>query len=171
MVVLDCPRCRGETLLPEVGEGVTCRWCGWHGPAAGWLFARHPARVQKAALEELRPIAHLLRTLGVGQTVTAFIYFALFLGFGDVMANLRESPTAALVLGIGVVLLVSGVLLIAGGVAVRRGWNRLLAVTAAWLALTSPLVLGIPIGIWALLKLNRPEGRAAFRQPTGSPAE
>lgn len=63
---------------------------------------------------------------------------------------------------VGPYLMASGAVIVAAARALRRGRGRVLGVVAAWLALFSPLLIGLPIGFWALRMLHRPEVRAAF---------
>ena len=65
------------------------------------------------------------------------------------------------------IMLVLGVLIILGGVKMKQLRSYGLAMTATILAMipcTSPCcVLGLPIGIWALVVLNNAEVKSAFR--------
>lgn len=165
MILLRCPRCHACTPAEDDATKVACWWCHlWVGPVDRHAV-RDPAAVRKFVLDDLRPIASLMLTFGIGQTLTAVIYlwvFASWMSEGHVylIGNFEQNP---LVYAIGVVLLVGGVFIIAGGVALRRGRGRLYAVVGAIFTLASPLLLGIPIGAWALWKLGRPEVRAAFK--------
>ena len=72
--------------------------------------------------------------------------------------------------GAGVASLLVAPVLIAGGIAMLRGKSLGLARVAAILSVipvtSCCCVVGIPIGIWALLILKKPEVEAHFRRPT-----
>jgi len=62
--------------------------------------------------------------------------------------------------GIGLGLL--GGLIAFGGWMTRRGRYWQFCLVAGGLTLLSPLVAGVPLGLWGLWKLTRPEVKAAF---------
>lgn len=161
MYLLHCPRCRGVTLHPDDTAGHACRWCGWQGRPPRDHLVDDPAAVRRFVLADLRPVANLLLTFGIGQLVTTLFYF-LFVAsqVGAYLSGRHE--TSVMVYAIGLALLAGGVLIFAAAIAVQLGRNRIVALTGAWLALTSPLLLGLPVGAWAVWKLTRPEARAAF---------
>lgn len=167
MYLLHCPRCRGVTLNPDDSAGHACRWCGWRGRPPRDRVVDAPAAVRRFVLADLRPVANQLLTFGIGQFITALIFLWFFIGAmsqGNVylVGRFEQNP---MTYAIGLVLLAGGVLILAAAIAVRLGRNRLVALTGAWLALASPLLLGIPVGLWAVWKLTRPEARAAFTRP------
>jgi hypothetical protein len=160
--LLRCPRCFGHTPADDEVEEVVCRWCRTRVTEVEWHTERSKAVVREFLLADLRPVADLMRTFAIGQLVIAAVYLFFFLGCGGLITHFHGQVNEVMVIAIGVVLLVSGVFVYAGEVALRLGRWRLIAVTGAIFALTSPLLLGLPIGIWALWKLSRPEGRAVF---------
>jgi uncharacterized integral membrane protein len=161
--LLNCPKCRGVTPHTDDATEMACRWCGWRGRPPLGNVVRDPAAVRRAVLAEVRPVAYLLFTFGIGQLLTALMYCLMFINPTNTTNYLfGRVPQSPMLYAIGLTVLVGGVLILAAAVAVERGRNRLIAVTGAWLALTSPLLLGIPIGVWALRTLSRPEVRAAF---------
>jgi hypothetical protein len=106
--------------------------------------------------------------ISVGAAAGEIVRFAFkgrgyYGGFGraEPIVGLGASVTAALAL-----LFVAGLILIAG-MQMSRLRSRELCLVASVLAMipcTSPCCpVGIPMGLWALLVLNRPEVRAAFR--------
>jgi len=164
--LLHCPRCWGTTLLTDDPDGSRCRHCGWHGRPPLNHIVRDPEAVRQFVAKDLGPVAALLRTLGMGQTIIALV-FCFFLVCGGGASFFGFTPQLAMAGAIGVVLLVGGVLICAGDVAIRLGRWRLIAVVGAIFALTSPLLIGLPLGVWALQRLNRPEVRAAFAPSVG----
>jgi hypothetical protein len=161
--LLHCPRCAGETAAEDDAEWVTCRWCLLRVGTNGNHIVRDPNMVRRFLLDEIWPLAALLRTFGTGQIVLALLYFLFFFGCLGGAGRFDDVPRTVMLVAIGAVLFVSGVFVYAGAHAVYHGKRRLIAVTGAVFALTSPLLLGLPIGVWALWKLSRPEGRAVFQ--------
>jgi hypothetical protein len=161
--LIHCPRCRGQTAADDDAEWIHCRWCKLPVPAADGHVVRDPKMVRRFLLEELQPLATLMRTFAVGQLVIAFAYHFFFLGLRGLIEHFHGQVNEVMVIAIGVVLFASGVFVYAGAHAVEHGKWRLIATTGAVFAVTSPLLLGLPIGVWALCKLNRPEGRAVFQ--------
>lgn len=148
--------------MAEDAERGLCQWCRlWVGTADGRHLIREPRMLRWYVLNDLTSLASLMFTFGIGQTVIAVTYFWFFFGCGPTATRLEPLPLVLFV-AIGVVLFVGGVFIIAGSMAVRYGRQRLFAVVGAIFTLTSPLIIGLPVGIWALWKLNRPEVKAAF---------
>ena len=165
MYLLHCPRCWGVTLLADDEADVGCRWCRWRGRPPLENLVHDPQAVRRFVLAELQPVGQVLALFGVAQCVTAAIYFLLFFGCGGALARFGYTPQLVLVAAVGAVLAVGGVIIWAASFAVRTGRGRLIAVAGAVFALTSPLLLGIPIGVWAVRELTRPEVRAVFARP------
>lgn len=169
MFVLYCPRCRGYTAADDDATKVACQWCHLWVKATDKHTLRGPEFLRQFVLSDLWSVADLMRAFGIGQTVIAATYFVFFLGCGGLIAHFTGQMNELMLIAIGVVLFVGGVFIIAGSIAIRRGRQRSIAVVGAIFALASPLLLGLPIGAWALWKLNRPEVRAAFAPSVGRP--
>ena len=93
-----------------------------------------------------------------------------FLGLFDAMDRGNDDDIVAAILWLPFNCLgfLGELLILWGSLRMRKGKSWGLGVTAAVLAcipcLTSPCVIvGIPLGIWCLVKLNDPEIRAQFR--------
>lgn len=119
------------------------------------------ADVRRHVLGELKPVAYLLFTFGIGQLLTAGVFVVIFI-LGNGAYLIGRFDHAPLLYAIGLVLLVGGILIVAAAVTVERGRNRLVAVTGAWLVITSPLLVGLPLGVWALRRLTASDVRLAF---------
>ena len=166
MILIRCPQCKGHTPAVDDEELGRCQWCWqWVRTADERNVSREPEVLRWYVLNDLSSLGHLMYTFGLGQTVIAVTYFWFFFGCYGGANHITELPPLVLLVAIGAVLFLGGVLIIAGGVAVRRVRGRLFAVVGAIFMLTSPLIVGLPIGIWALRKLNRPEVKAAFDTP------
>ena len=76
--------------------------------------------------------------------------------------------------GVGVLSLIVSPLILAGGIAMVRGKSEGLIRTAAILSMvpftSCCCIVGIPVGIWALITLKKPEVQQYFRGPTPPPA-
>jgi hypothetical protein len=169
VVLLRCPQCRGLTPGVDDAVAVECRWCRLRVGTAERYLLRDPAAARRVVLDDLAPIAALLRTLGIGQTAVAVAHFVFFIGCNSLLTHFHGAVNQVLVIASGLVLFAGGVFIFAGGEAVRRGRGRPFAVVGSLFALTSPLLLGVPVGVWALWRLSRPEVRAAFADRPPSP--
>lgn len=169
MVLLRCPQCRGFTATTDDSATVECQWCRLRVGAVERHLVRDPAAARRVVFDDLAPIAALLRTLGIGQMAIAVAHFVFFIGCSSLLAHFHGSVNQVLVIAAGLVLFGGGVFIFAGSEAVRRGRGRPFAVVGSLFALTSPLLLGVPVGVWALARLSRPEVRAAFADRPPSP--
>lgn len=165
MVLLRCPQCRGFTPTTDATDVVECQWCRLRVGVAERHLLRNPQAARRVVLDDLSPIATLLRTFGIGQMVVAVLHLFFFLGCSGLIRHFNGSVNQVLVIAAGLVLFAGGVFIFAGSEAVRQGRGRPFAVVGSLFALTSPLLLGLPVGGWALRRLNRPEVRAAFALP------
>jgi hypothetical protein len=112
-------------------------------------------------MREIRPLSGPMLQFGTVQTfmgVMSSFFFSLVLWLGGG----SDTPLFGILLASGLVLLVGGVVIIAGGVCIRTGRWRLVACVGAILIVTSPLLMGLPMGLRVLHKLTRPEVKAAF---------
>jgi uncharacterized protein YjeT (DUF2065 family) len=162
VVLLRCPRCRGFTPTTDATDVVECQWCRLRVGTVERHLVRDPQAARRVVLDDLSPIAALLRTFGIGQIIIAVVHFAFFIGCNSLLEHFHGSVNQVLVIASGLVLFAGGVFIFAGSEAVRRGRGRLFAVVGSLFALTSPLLIGVPVGVWALWRLSRPEVRAAF---------
>jgi hypothetical protein len=110
--------------------------------------------------------------LGGGIQLLSLAVNLLGVGLGAVDAGGGAGPTDALFMG-GIAIVSSGIGIVVAGVIMygaikmRSLESYSLSMVSTILAMvpcTSPCCLiGIPIGVWALVILNRPEVKAAFR--------
>ncbi|HMJ91646.1 MAG TPA: hypothetical protein VK530_17625, partial [Candidatus Acidoferrum sp.] len=143
------------------------------GVASG--FGAMPAAARSA--ETLRRLnAPGIALMVVGAVTILWSLFNVFGYFTSSTIQKTENPTInkfieasqkpqALVFGI--VQLACGGLMIFGGLKMRKGQSYKLAQTASVLAMipctaSCCCVVGLPIGIWSLILLNKPEVKAAF---------
>ena len=166
MYLLRCPQCHGCIRVEDDVDKGWCRKCLMWVGAVERHVVHDPAEIRQHVLKGLQPIAEVMRPFGFCQTLLAVGYFVVVLFFGS--GRLELYPESLAMIAIVSVVLVGGVLITAGGVAVQRGRGRLFALVGGWFALTSPLLVGIPLGVWVLMTLHRPEVRAAFGTPVAS---
>lgn len=160
--LLHCPRCWGVTPHTDGEAEAACRWCGWSGRPPLDHVIRDPAVVRRHVLNDLGPVVTVFALVGVAHLVVAGLLVFYFTSLNNRLALFADPSREVLLIAVMVVTLTSGVLILGGGLAVRTGRNRLLAVTGAWLVITSPLLVGLPFGVWALRRLTAPEVREAF---------
>jgi predicted Ser/Thr protein kinase len=125
----------------------------------------------EAALRQVKGPAIGLLATGIVNCIVLllFVPFALSLSVGTVAqrgCTPQEAFSIPLAIGVAVVsLIVFTSLITVGALKMKRlesyGW----AVAASMLAMfiTPGNIIGLPVGIWALVVLRRPEVRAAFR--------
>ena len=135
---------------------------------------RHRLRLQAAPPDDstitVRGPALALLLVGIVQATLPFmlLFGLVAYGLSEAGADPRDMPTWSIVLPTFSVLLgaFAGLVIIGGAVSMMRLRSHGWAVTAATLALLpcGPVcLLGLPVGIWALARLNTPEVKAAFR--------
>jgi hypothetical protein len=120
------------------------------------------------------PAIGLMVTAGLNILVSLLRMLSGVVGFGmssmqhtgnkEIDSIIAMSGTIGIVFG--AVGLLCAILILLGGLKMRKLENRGLCLTAAILAVipcTSPCCLvGIPLGIWALVVLSKPEVKSAF---------
>jgi predicted Ser/Thr protein kinase len=122
-------------------------------------------------------MAHLRRP-AIGLLVTGFLgllpylaWFVIYQVWGQSFPQPIWSSTVLSVLdlfrdnslGVGMFLIVTAVLLLW-----RQGyWLAVVASVVAMLPISPTFIVGLPVGIWALATLSRPEVRAAFAELRG----
>ena len=164
MYLLHCPQCRTDTPLEEDVEKLCCRTCGRVVEVTEESVYRGAASARWFVLQELRPLSAPMFQFGTVQTfmgVMSSFFFSLCLWVGGG----GFTPLFGILLACGLVLLVGGVVIIVGGVCIRTGRGRLVAVTGAIFAITSPLLMCLPLGNPALRKHTPPEVKAACHTP------
>lgn len=162
---LKCPWCAsGVRYYPALGRRVRCRHCdGAIDPRRAEEFTDEDKR--QIALRLLRSTVHTMQLFGLGQALltaiagTIFLATASSVGAGDLGWAVIYASTI-------LILFASAVVIVAGATAARWGRWRLIGLTAGWLAVFSPFLLGIPLGLTFLAQMRRPEVRAAFGAPT-----
>lgn len=164
MYLLHCPQCRTDTPVEEDAERLCCRTCGRVVEAAAESVYRGAASTRWFVMQDLRPLSAPMFQFGTVQTFMG-VMSSLFFGLGLWLGVGKDTPLVMLLFIGGLVLFVGGVCILAAGACIRTGRWRLLAVAGAILAITSPLLMGLPLGIRVLRKLTRPEVKAAFDTP------
>jgi hypothetical protein len=136
-----------------------------------------PVDRARAAAAVKAPAIGLMATGVIGLVATVFgadallaIYERAGIFQPEQLEQIRQANSgpmriAGLVIGLAV-----SVLLVVGGLRLMHLRSRGLAMTAAILAMIPCCVsigccLGIPVGIWALIAMNKPEVKAAMAQP------
>ncbi|MDD5349250.1 MAG: serine/threonine-protein kinase [Chthoniobacteraceae bacterium] len=135
----------------------------------------HRGRPESKDISVESPISHV-RGPAIGLFVTGILNWVslpagLLIGLPYILKYLRDSGSNVIPLYFAVaVMLASASLMLAAGLKMQRLESYRLSVTASLFAiLISPgNVIGLPIGIWALVVLARPEVRQAFKARTKS---
>lgn len=156
MFLIRCRKCRGHTAVSDdIDRPRRCRECGRPLDRERWDVVDDPVKVRRKVLESLTPLADWMLVFGLAQVFTALVGSAW-----AALAMPASDPAFLISAGGGVSVL--GGLIAVGGRLIRRGRWRLVGVAACVMTLFSPLVVGLPLGLWGLLTLSRPEVKAAF---------
>jgi len=147
------------------------------GPSSSQTAARRRVRVSEAAASAVKGPAISLLTMGILAVLLGFLGGALY---AIVLPNMPQMnnpqfgggqppPPPAFFVGYGVVNMAGGLiwggLVIAGAISMLRLKLYALAMTGSIVAMapcSGCCLLGLPLGIWALVVLNRPDVRNAF---------
>ena len=126
-----------------------------------------------SAAQQVNGPATGLIVLGIIQAAFTVLGLIFNLAFGSMMMTGNVSNTQALRMfqgGIGVATsllgLLIGALIILGGMKMRKLESYGLAMTASIICMlpcSACCIVGIPIGIWSLVALSKPEVKSAFR--------
>lgn len=142
-------------------------------PFAG-VAGFQPAMNREEGLRRLKPIGIALMVMGI---LTVLVSFANIGGYfmsgpaektgNPTLDRFLESANKPQAVVFGVVQLACGVLIAVAGVKARQAKSLKLVQTAAILAMlpctaSCCCVIGTPLGIWALITLNKPEVKALF---------
>jgi predicted RNA-binding Zn-ribbon protein involved in translation (DUF1610 family) len=159
-----CPMC-GESIL---ADAVKCRYCGE-------IFDEDLERVErKKKKKKRRPTAPgialiVLGTIGLLAMILSIISQPNGPPQGGPFGGPKPGQAGAYMFGMRAAQIcfpLIDVLIIAGGVSMVTASNYRLAKTASVLAMLNLGALccipGIPVGIWSLMVLNRPEVQRAF---------
>lgn len=145
-------------------------------PASAPAAAMTAAPELEAVRNQVAPVATALFILGIVNCLpilgVGLSYFAALAGKspgGQVFLS-KLAVTLLVPFALG---LMSGVFMMAAARMLRRMASRELAVLACIVATIPPLspafLIGIPIAVWGLMVLGRPEVKAAFASPTMPP--
>lgn len=159
MFLLLCLRCRGDTAVSDDAHPPTrCRRCGSDLDPRRTRVIDDPAEVRWRVLRTLVPLSDGMLAFGVLQAgLSSMVVILTLMG---ATLPLATDDTFTLVGSFGVGLL--GGLIAFGGWMTRRGRYWQLGLVASGLTVFSPFVVGLPLGLWGLWKLTRPEVKAVF---------
>jgi hypothetical protein len=156
----QCPACGGLSLVPIAGAA-----------AGGFADRADAGRTDHVAARRVAGPANALIAVAILGMVCSLFAIAENLAtmFGAVPAKNEPLPPLILAAGVafGVVGLAIEVLILVGAVQMKRLESYGLAMTAAVFAIIPCYwpccVLGLPLGIWALVALSDSAVKAAFR--------
>lgn len=115
--------------------------------------------LRQRVIDGLRPVRWAMALLGFASVMVAPLWMLT-----ELLRSLTTPDFGSALAFLGIPLLTVGwVVLTPAGILLALGRFRSFALIGACLALFNPLLVGIPIGIWALVQLNRPAVRAVFR--------
>lgn len=162
---LKCPWCSsGVRYYPALGRRVRCRHCdGVIDPRRAREFTAEDKR--QLARRQLGPTVHMMQLYGLGQGGLSATAAVLFLANASSITS-AELGRAVVAVSTCLMLFLTAVVIVAGATAVRRGRWRLIGMTAGWLAVFSPFLLGVPIGLTFLAQMRRPNVREVFGDDT-----
>jgi tRNA A-37 threonylcarbamoyl transferase component Bud32 len=136
-----------------------------------------PAVGRTDVQSKVKPAAIALIVVAGLKLLSVLAAGALFLGLNRLHIQIDELSEIPLFAVAPVVTFVAGVLVLFGGLKMLRYQSRAWAMTAAILAMIFPPLhlIGIPVGIWALVILSQQDvrnvfGAAANTSATGGPA-
>ncbi len=120
------------------------------------------------------PATGLIITAGIGLAIQALALVANIAGIGMGAAGAVDGEQGAQMMmqgGIGIasglVAIGIGVVILMGALKMKKleshGFSMAAAILAALPCLSPCCLIGLPIGIWAVVVLNKPEVKAAFK--------
>lgn len=186
-----CPECRSKVRVPEslLGQPVTCPLCRHTYTApirGGGSVAPAPAQPEPSPAAAVKPPAIALLVVGLLGLAVDLLGLGLTLALGPQGLAQQQQEQQQLMAAFGfpaqpvdpslqfaLSVLIYGILAICALGVVVGAWQMLrlrnygLAVIGSILAAFNIAacccVLGLPVGIWSLIVLLRPEVRSAFQ--------